>query len=108
MRHHTTPTLEVVLGGQGPGHPRSASELWDPATRTFSRVAPLLKGRFEHSATLLRDGRVLVIGGVGREGGRKVVLASTEMWGPVSTSAPGSSASPTGETGPVPGPIPSE
>ena len=112
-RHdHTATLLEdgrvLVLGGQGPGRPRSATEIWDPATRTFSRGTRLVTGRIEHTATLLRDGRVLVIGGVGREGGRKVVLASTELWGLVSNSAPPSSVSPTEESRPVPGPSPGE
>jgi hypothetical protein len=89
--HHTATLLEdgriLVLGGQGSGRPRPSSELWDPGTRTFTWGTPLATGRYEHTATLLPDGRVLVIGGVGRPGRRDVVLASTELWGPASTSA---------------------
>jgi hypothetical protein len=40
-------------------------ELYNPLTNTWSRIAPGLSGRTGHSATLLSDGRVLVVGGQG-------------------------------------------
>lgn len=39
------------------------TELWDPVTRKWRRTGDLLEGRFEHTATVLLDGRVLIAGG---------------------------------------------
>lgn len=41
-----------------------SAEIWEPATRRFRRLsARMLMGRAAHTATLLADGRVLVVGG---------------------------------------------
>ena len=53
-------------------------ETWDPGTGAFEPAASHAEGRFGHTATLLPDGRVLVLGGAG--GGS--VLASAEVWSP--------------------------
>jgi hypothetical protein len=45
-----------VLGG---------AEIYDPRTGSFQAVGGLSEARWGHSATLLRDGRVLVLGGFG-------------------------------------------
>ena len=50
------------VGGDYPASVRTA-DVWDPATETFTRTGDLAAGRFNHVAVLLRDGRVLVIGG---------------------------------------------
>ena len=52
-----SPTLD-------PDTPRCA-ELYDPATGILSRVGDLNVDRTHHTATLLRDGRVLIAGGFG-------------------------------------------
>ena len=49
-----------------------------PERGEFSRPGALLRARSAHSATLLADGRVLVIGGWGGD----TPLASTELWDP--------------------------
>ena len=43
-------------------------EVYDPRTDLWSETAPDVGGRQGHSATLLRDGRVLVVGGMGEMG----------------------------------------
>jgi hypothetical protein len=45
------------------GGPRSTAELYDPATRAFTTIAPMLEPQRWHTATLLPDGRVLMAGG---------------------------------------------
>jgi N-acetylneuraminic acid mutarotase len=40
-----------------------SSELYDPATGTWSKVGNLNTGHSGHTATLLQDGRVLIVGG---------------------------------------------
>lgn len=74
----------LVLGGcaQRPafGCGRFAPpEVFDPATNSWSQAAPMQHGREAYSATLLRNGRVLVAGGFGSES----VVASSELYDPV-------------------------
>jgi hypothetical protein len=67
------------VGGEF-GHGFSASaEVWDPTTGDFGPAGSLTEARLTHTATLLRDGRVLVVGG---EGIDEQPLASAEVWGP--------------------------
>jgi hypothetical protein len=53
-----------------------SAEVWDAATASFHQAGSLTEGRGSHTATLLPDGRVLVIGG-DADGD---VLASAEVW----------------------------
>ena len=57
----------------------SVTELYDPATGRWRRTGSLNQGRFNHSATLLADGRLLVVGGRGR-GNRS--FSSGELYDP--------------------------
>ncbi len=52
------------FGGSGTeGNPFRTSELYDPRTRSFSPAADMSIGRSGHTATLLRNGKVLMVGG---------------------------------------------
>jgi Tol biopolymer transport system component len=59
--------------------PLDTAELFDPATGTFSATGSLHVGRYNHVATALADGRVLVTGG-GGEGTRS--SRSAELYDP--------------------------
>jgi N-acetylneuraminic acid mutarotase len=60
------------LDGPFPSSSLASAELYDPTTNTWSAAAPMMGSRARQTATLLADGRVLVVGGVSvtlREGG---------------------------------------
>jgi len=65
----------------------ASAELYDPQTNSWSPASTMRTPRAKHTATLLDDGRVLIVGGVGdltSESAR--VLASAELYDPVSNS----------------------
>jgi hypothetical protein len=65
-------------------------ETWDGATGAFSGGSPLLSARVGHTATLLPDGRVLIVGGrAHRHGGDGTTIVpeaypGPELWDPKS------------------------
>lgn len=65
----------------------ATTETWDPATATFTASGGLTEGRGGHTATLLEDGRVLLVGGGSGVLGDGRVTASAEIWDPASGSA---------------------
>ena len=74
----------LVVGGHGSfdgGGPLASAELWDPATMSFGPAGSLAQARWNHTATLMPDGRVLVVGGLGA--GEDEFLASAEFWAPI-------------------------
>jgi hypothetical protein len=54
--------------------------LWDPSTERWTKEGSLRVARFGHTATMLNDRRVLVVGGVGRWD--REPLRGTEVWRP--------------------------
>ena len=92
----------LVTGGHngrpGPGvtteglsRTNMTAELYDPATRTFLPTGDPVEARLGHTSTLLRDGRVLIVGGLGDQ-------SSAELYDPAnghftSTGAPASGRS---------------
>lgn len=61
--------------------PLSSSEIYDPEANTWSLTGPMNQARFDHSATSLADGKVMVLGGGSRVGADSA-LATTEIFDP--------------------------
>ncbi|WP_437927350.1 kelch repeat-containing protein [Sorangium sp. So ce291] len=62
----------------------ASAEVLDPASGTWSPVGSMLAVRGKHTATRLKDGRVLVAGGSYDHDGVDEKLASAELFDPVS------------------------
>ena len=60
-----------------------STELYDPASNTWSPAADMSVARTKHTAILLENGKVLVVGGANTDGG---ILASTELYDPATNT----------------------
>ena len=60
--NHDNQLVDPPSGRTRPSGPDGA-EIFDPLTGEWTRTAPLNRARTGHTATLLEDGRVLVVGG---------------------------------------------
>ena len=67
------------VGGAGEKLALASAELFDPQTDTWSPTGSMARGRSLPTATLLADGRVLVLGGRDGEGN---ALSSAEVYDP--------------------------
>jgi Bacterial Ig-like domain (group 2)/Galactose oxidase, central domain/Kelch motif len=78
----------LITGGvafnQGTPTPLSTAELYDPVSGTFSPTAAMSVPRTAHTATLLNDGTVLVIGGT--TNAVNSVLATAELYDPLAAT----------------------
>lgn len=81
----------LIVGGRDnnctiycPVYSLRSAEIFDPATGTFTPTGSLNIGRYGHTATLLEDGRVLIIGGESTEelGTGTDQVAATEIYSP--------------------------
>ena len=59
--------------------PLSTTEIFDPITNTWSPGPGLSQPRASHSATLMPDGSVLIVGGISERNGQQYVTVSTEI-----------------------------
>ena len=76
----------LVVGGKGEPVPnvdsqlRQTAELFDPETGEWSPAGEMAEGRAEHTATVLADGRVLVIGSLGNKATAEIYDPDTDAW----------------------------
>jgi len=69
------------ISGQYGSPPTNIAELYDPAAGTFTQIAnPMMAARWNHTATPLNNGTVLITGG---QDASFNTLASTELYDPV-------------------------
>lgn len=61
----------------------TSAEIFDPITNTFTAVGNMTTPRTFHTATLLPDGRVLIVGGIDSNG---LALKSAEIFNPQTNS----------------------
>jgi hypothetical protein len=66
------------------GQVLASAEVYDPKSGSFSPAGSMVVPRASHTATLLKDGRVLVTGGAksNMDGTGTTSLASAELWDP--------------------------
>lgn len=72
----------LVVGGTSDNlnpQPLKSAEIYNPKTKTWTATGSLNQARFGHEATLLQDGRVLVMGGTPDT---ETQLKSCEIWDP--------------------------
>lgn len=78
----------LVVGGRNGATVHCSAEVFDPASQTWSATASMNHGdltackRFQHTATLFGDGKVLVAGGSSGQGYHK----STEVYDPATSA----------------------
>jgi hypothetical protein len=53
----------LVTGGQGGKRAFRSADLYDAEADQWTEAGSMTRARTQHSATLLRDGRVLIVGG---------------------------------------------
>jgi WD40 repeat protein len=75
------PNGQVLVAGGFNGDILSSAELYDPASGTWTATGSLVTARTSHTATLLPNGMVLVVGGVGESDS---ILESAELYDPAS------------------------
>jgi hypothetical protein len=77
---------KVLLAGgyNDNGNPASTAELFDPTNESFTAAGTMVAARYNHTATLLNDGTVLLAGGFGLQGVDTALTAAAEVYDPAS------------------------
>jgi WD40 repeat protein len=75
----------LIVGGTDLSASLGTAELYDPATDTFTYTGSLVNARQKHTATLLSDGKVLIVGGIAGAGG-STTLTTAEIYDPATGS----------------------
>lgn len=70
----------LIAGGRTNAGYSAKAEIFDPATQCYAPVSDLNEPRADHSATLLEDGRVLIVGGAAS--GNRYAHATVEIFDP--------------------------
>jgi hypothetical protein len=76
----------LLAGGQSPGvvsSPIPDAQIYDPVAATFSAAGNMVTARVGHTATLLPNGKVLIVGG---QGDAASPLATAELFDPATNS----------------------
>jgi len=76
----------LVAGGEGSSGFLSSAELYDPATGSWSTTSGLGTPRFNHTATLLPSGKVMVAGGRLGSPDSPSYISSAELYDPATGS----------------------
>jgi uncharacterized protein (TIGR03437 family) len=79
----------LIVGGDGSSgtalgvSSQASAELYDPGNQHFKKTGSMTTPRTSHTATLLKDGRVLITGGMNsNEKGEQTSLSSAELYDP--------------------------
>ena len=77
-----------TLNGDASLPPLRAAAIWDPTTLSFTASGAMGVGRERHTATLLADGRVLIVGGAGQRAAdfSDSAIVEAEIWDPATGS----------------------
>lgn len=65
-----------------------STELYDPASQKFTRTGDMINGRISFTATLLKDGTVLIAGGLDPMAALNSPIAGAELYHPLSVTPP--------------------
>lgn len=77
----TLPSGKVVVFGSS--NFTNITDVFDPATNSFTRVGDMNRGRHRFGRALLSNGKVLAIGGMYLSGGNYISLSTVEIFDPV-------------------------
>lgn len=77
----------LIFGGSVTQNaPTNVMEKYNPTTKTWSTMTPMLTARRLHTASVLLDGRVLIVAGRTTGGGTGVGTANCEIYDPVANT----------------------